>query len=55
MLGEFATLSRVFDDGTDFLLHPRTRSVADQLVLLGEELVHVVVVVALVEVCTHDH
>ena len=55
VLGEFAALRRVFDDGADFLLHPSPRSVADELVFLREEVVHVVVVVALVEVCTHDH
>ena len=55
VLGEFASFCGVFNDGADFLLDPRTRRVADKLVLLGEELVHVVIVVALVEVCTHDH
>ena len=55
VLGEFAALRGVFDDGADFLLHPRTCGVADQLVLLGEELIHVVVVVSLVEVCSHGH
>jgi hypothetical protein len=55
MLGEFTTLSSVFDDRTDLLLHPRSRGVADQLVLLGEELVHVVIIVALIEVCSHGH
>ena len=53
VLGEFAALRGVFDDGADFLLHPRTRGIADQLVLLGEELIHVVVILALIEVCTH--
>ena len=55
MLREDAVLGGVFDDGADFLLHPSPRGVADELVFLREEVVHVVVVVALVEVCTHDH
>ena len=53
MLGKDLRLGSVLDDWADFLLDPGTGRIADQLMLLGEEVIHHVVVVTLIQVGLH--
>ena len=46
-------LGSVLDDRADLLLNPSSGRITDQLVLLGEEVIHHVVIVTLIQVGLH--
>ena len=53
MLRENAFFSSLFNDGADFFFDPSARGLTNEFVLLGEHLIHHVVIVALVEIGPH--
>jgi hypothetical protein len=53
MFGEFGPLGIVFDDGTQLLFDKLANAVPDKAVLIGQQLIHQVMVRVLVCVGTH--